>query len=468
MSLRLKLFLAFGTMVLLTIATVVLVARQSSVQELRAFMIRGGMAGSQELIEKLEAYYTANGSWDGAGDLLRLPGQGQGQQHGNAMSAMMRQRLILAQRNGVVLYDTAEEMVGKQLSASQRRQAIALRSRGKTVGLLLPIGGMGAGLNEETNLVSRLNRAAWLTGLIAGSLALILAAILAYHLLRPVGEITQAAEKLAKGDLTQRVPERGQDELARLAGTFNYMADSLQQAQDARRALTADISHELRNPLAVQRANLEALQDGLYPLTPENLQPVLDQNLLLTRLVEDLRTLALAESGQLRLELTPTDLPGLAQRVVEHFEPQAAAQQSEVRFVNDLPPENPLPLMELDPMRIEQILNNLLSNALRYIRSDGLITLKIARQAQAAEITVQDNGTGIPPEALPHIFERFYRADRSRSRSEGGSGLGLAIARELAEAQHGSLTAKNHPQGGAVFTLSFPLSPNAPGAAPRK
>jgi len=468
MSLRLKLFLAFGTMVLLTIAIVVLVARQSSVRELRAFMLRGGIAGSEEIITKLEAYYTATGSWDGAGDLLQLPGQGQGQQRAAGMSGMMRQRLILAQRNGLVVFDTANEMVGNRLSVSERRQAIALQSRGKIVGLLLPLGGMAATMKEETNLVSRLNQAALLTGIIAGSLALFLAALLAYHLLRPVEEITRAAEKLAKGDLSQRVPERGQDELARLAGTFNYMADSLQQAQDTRRALTADISHELRNPLAVQRANLEALQDGLYPLTPENLQPVLDQNLLLTRLVEDLRILALAESGQLRLELTPTDLPGLVQRVIEHFAPQAAAQQAEVRFFDDLDPENPLPPLELDPMRIEQILNNLLSNALRYIRSGGMITLRIARQAQAAVITVHDNGTGIPPEALPHIFERFYRADRSRSRSEGGSGLGLAIARELAEAHHGSLTASNHPQGGALFTLSFPLPPDAPREPARK
>ena len=381
---------------------------------------------------------------------------------------MMRQRLILAHRNGLVIFDTADEIVGKRLSASERRQAIALQSRGKTVGLLLPLGGMAASLKEETNLVSRLNRAALLTGIIAGSLAVFLAALLSYHLLRPVEEITLAAEKLAKGDLSQRVPERGQDELAVLAGTFNYMADSLQQVEDARRALTADIAHELRNPLAVQRANLEALQDGLYALTPENLQPVLDQNLLLTRLVEDLRTLALAESGQLRLEITPTDLPGLVERVVEHFAPQAAAQQSEVQFENDLEPKNPLPPLDLDPMRIEQILNNLLSNALRYIRSSGLIVLRIARQTQAVEITVHDNGTGIPPEALPHIFERFYRADRSRSRSEGGSGLGLAIARELAEAHHGSLTASNHPQGGALFTLSFPLPPDAPAAAPRR
>ena len=235
----------------------------------------------------------------------------------------------------------------------------------------------GVGLKAESNLFARLNRAALFTGLVAGGLALLLAAILSYQMLRPVAELTRAAEVLAQGDLSQRVPERGSDELAGLAKTFNQMADSLQQAESSRRALTADIAHELRNPLAVQRANLEALQDGIYPLTPENLQPVLEQNLLLTRLVEDLRTLALAESGQLKLELTPTDLPGLAQRMVERFEPQATAHQATVRFVNAILPQKPLPLLYLDPMRIEQILNNLLSNALRYTSSGGTITLEV-------------------------------------------------------------------------------------------
>jgi len=272
-----------------------------------------------------------------------------------------------------------------------------------------------------------------------------------------VRELTQAAETLAKGDLSQRVPVRGQDELSRLAMTFNHMADSLQQAEEMRRAMTADIAHELRNPLAVQRANLEALQDGVYPLTPEHLQPVLEQNLLLSRLVDDLRTLALAESGQLQLELTPTNLPELVQRVVERIEPQAAAHQVSVLLTNHEDSQRVLPMLNFDPMRVEQILNNLLSNALRYTPPGGQITLQLSRDEHQASLTIHDSGPGIPEEALPHIFERFYRVDRSRSRSEGGSGLGLAIARELAEAQHGTLTASNHPQGGAVFTLSLPL-----------
>jgi signal transduction histidine kinase len=240
------------------------------------------------------------------------------------------------------------------------------------------------------------------------------------------------------------------------------MAESLQSAEQGRRAMTADIAHELRNPLAVQRASLEALQDGIFPLTPESLDPILEQNLLLTRLVEDLRTLALADSGQLALERTPTDLASLVRRVMERFEPQAATQQVNLQLEVRSTAIHPLPTVHLDPVRVEQILNNLLSNALRQLPSGGSIRLSLETAPEAAprvvRIRVLDSGAGIPPEALPHIFERFYRAGRSRSRSEGGSGLGLAIARQLAEAHGGSLEAANDPAGGAVFTLTLPLN----------
>ena len=454
MSLRLKLFLAFGTIVFLTIAGVVLVARQSTVREVRAFMVQGGMTGTGNLVDLLESYFQTYGSWAGVEKLL-VADESHGM--GAGMAGMMRQRLILADANKTILVDTANSIADRRLSRQESSQAIRLQVDGNTVGYLVPLGGVGAGQNAERYLITRLNRAALFTGLIVGGIALLLAALLSYQLLRPVGELTRAAEILAKGDLSQRVPVRGQDELSRLAMTFNHMADSLQQAEEMRRAMTADIAHELRNPLAVQRANLEALQDGVYPLTPANLQPVLEQNLLLSHLVDDLRTLALAESGQLKMEFTPTDLPDLAQRVVDRFEPQANANHITVQISLDIDPQNPLPLLNVDPMRIEQILNNLLSNALRYTPQGGQIMMAISQTRQNVLLTVHDSGTGIPTDALPHIFERFYRIDRSRSRSEGGSGLGLAIARELAEAQSGTLTASNHPKGGAVFTLTLPL-----------
>jgi signal transduction histidine kinase len=204
----------------------------------------------------------------------------------------------------------------------------------------------------------------------------------------------------------------------------------------------------------VQRASLEALQDGVFPLNPENLSPILEQNVLLSRLVDDLRTLALADAGQLKLESVPTDFAALVEHLVERHLPQAAAQQVELSYQHS---SDPLPPMDLDPLRIEQILGNLLSNALRYTPPQGRVEVSLSRSHSNVQLTVHDSGPGIPDEALPYIFERFYRADRSRSRLEGGTGLGLAIARQLARAQGGDLTAANHPQGGAVFTLTLPI-----------
>jgi two-component system sensor histidine kinase BaeS len=276
---------------------------------------------------------------------------------------------------------------------------------------------------------------------------------LAYTLLRPVRALTFAAQQLATGDLSHRVDAHGDDELAMMGKTFNQMADSLQQAEEARRAMTADIAHELRNPLAVQRANLEALQDGVYPLTTENLAPVMEQNLLLTRLVDDLRTLALADADQIELECTTTDFILLVQRVVERYQAQAISQNVRLRIVS---PASTLPSLSLDPIRIEQVLTNLLSNAMRYTPPGGQIELALTSSAGKVQLTVHDSGPGIPEQSLPYIFERFYRVDKSRARSGGGSGLGLAIARQLSRLHGGDLTAANHPSGGALFTLTLP------------
>jgi signal transduction histidine kinase len=231
------------------------------------------------------------------------------------------------------------------------------------------------------------------------------------------------------------------------------MADSLLKAQESRRAMTADIAHELRTPLAVQMAHLEALQDGIYPLTSENLTPILEQNRLLNRLVEDLRTLALADAGQLKLERVKTDLAALARGLVERFRAQAASQGAEIQL--DIEPG--CPEISIDPTRIEQILTNLLSNALRYTPAGGSVGVSLRCKGKIVHIAVHDSGTGIPEAALPYIFERFYRADRARNRNEGGSGLGLAIALKIAELHGGTLTAENDPRGGALFTLSLPV-----------
>jgi signal transduction histidine kinase len=457
---RHRLLFSFTLVVLVSVIGVVVFALRGAASTVRTFMYRGSMVASDDLVEALQDYYALNGSWQGAESLLGGSGRGQGQggmMHGQGM---MGQRLRLADASGAVVADTAGAAAG-ELSRAEREAAIPLKVDGRTVGYLAWQGGMAFSAADQSFLVGNLTRAAVTAGLIAAGLSLLLALLLSYTLMRPVRELTLAARRLGERNLSQRVRVSGKDELAEMALTFNRMADSLQQAEDNRRALTADIAHELRTPLAVQRAHLEALQDGVYPLTPENLAPVLEQNLLLTRLVDDLRTLALADAGQLTLERTPTDLTALVERLVERFQPQAVRRNIALALQSAAWDGLPQAL-NIDPQRVDQILSNLLSNALRYTPDGGQIAVGVAVDGAAGlgrpavQITVRDSGPGIPPEALPHVFERFYRADRSRSRAEGGSGLGLAIARQLAEAHGGSLTAANHPQGGAVFTLILP------------
>ena len=460
---RVRLFFSFLLIVLVTVASVVFIARQSAAQEVNAFMFRGGMTGVSDLVDSLEGYYQTHGSWAGVESLFpgwaRGNGQGgpggmgRGQGMMGQAGMLANQRLRLADAQGNVLLDSGSGSVEAQLSPAEMADAIPLKSGGQTVGFLLTQGGFTFTNLDQTNLLNRLNRAALTAGLIGGGLALLLALILAYRLGRPIREMTIAARSLAHGDLSQRVPARGGDELAQLGRAFNHMADSLQKVEAQRRSLTADIAHELRTPLAVQQAHLEALQDGIYPLTTENLDPILEQNHLLARLVEDLRTLALAESGELRLERQMSDPISLVARVAERFRPQADARSIRLPVTSNAA----CPPVSLDPGRVEQILGNLLSNALRHTPEGGEVAISVSCETGSAVITVIDSGPGIPPESLPHVFERFYRADRSRSRDEGGTGLGLAIARQLSEAHGGTLTAANDPSGGAVFTLRLPL-----------
>ena len=454
MTLRLKLILSFMLVAAVTAASVVVVFRYTSASEVNSFMLRGTMVGMDELATQLEQYYQANGGWSGVEALLPGGGRGaggNGMMGGNGMVA--GQRLRVADGSGQVVADSRGAPEGS-LSVAERLGAIILHdARGNTVGYLLAEGGMGA--TNSQLLLDRLTRSSLIGALIGAGLALLAAGVLSFQLLKPVGQMTHAAARMAKGDLTQRVEAKSKDELATLGTAFNQMASSLQNAEKNRREMTADIAHELRTPIAVQRAHLEALQDGVYPLTAENLQPVLDQTELLTRLVEDLRTLALADAGELRLERGIVEMSKLASNVLDRFRPEANNRDVELVFEDRLAPG--LPGSNLDGGRIEQVLNNLLSNALRHTPGGGKITLNLAQEGGQVVVRVADSGPGIPEEALPHIFERFYRADKARSRLDGGTGLGLAIARQLALAHGGDLTAQNGPQGGAEFTLRLPV-----------
>ncbi len=459
---RLRLILSFAVVAFIAVLSVVLLARQGAVNEVRSFVFKGGMFSQGGIIDQLDDYYQAKGSWDGVETVLSTHGKGRGQgrvgSEGNGLNlaAGLETRIRLAEPSGLLVADTEGFEIGEKLSKYEMEAALPLEVDGELVGYFLQEGVTEFTLADEVFLVNRLNRAALIAGLIAGGLSLLIALFLAYRLLRPVRELTFAAQSLGSGELSKRVQVKGNDELALLGNTFNNMADSLEQSEQRRRAMTADIAHELRTPLAIQRANLEAIQDGVYPLTIENLSPIIEQNLLLTRLVNDLHTLALADSGKLQLEFSKINIIQIFERIVENFRPQAARKDIQIEFVLDGTRDS-YPNIMADPYRIEQILHNLLSNALQYTPDHGKIIVRISRVNHSLKIDIQDSGSGIPEKDLPNIFKRFYRADRSRSRLRGGTGLGLAITRQLTEAHGGKISASNVPEGGAIFTISLPI-----------
>lgn len=450
---RIRLIFSFFLIVIVAILSTVVIVRLNTPQQVQNYMLRGGMQGLDALVDELELFYRSNGDWDGVESLLTGVDSGMmGAGHGNGM--MGGQRLILADSSRKILIDSSNLSVGQTLTREDLSNSIVLKNGWFTIGYLWVKGGMQATGGNQLPLVTRLNSAALQAGLIALVIALILAILLAEGILRPVRQLTRAAEKVAGGDWAHEVPVKGKDELTILAHSFNKMVNSLRQSEERRQRMTADIAHELRTPLAVQRAHLEALQDGIYPLTTENLQPILSQNSLLTRLVNDLRILALAESGELPIQKQSVNVQGFLAGLEERFRP--AAQERRIRLLVES--QEDCPDIQADPDRLTQIFTNLVGNALRYTPPGGEIRVASAYSGHQVIIQVSDNGSGIPAEDLPNIFERLYRGDKARAREDGGSGLGLAIARQLAEAHGAMLTAENKSEGGACFTFSIPIS----------
>ncbi|MGE3345084.1 MAG: sensor histidine kinase [Vicinamibacterales bacterium] len=281
--------------------------------------------------------------------------------------------------------------------------------------------------------------------------AAIVAAVLARRVLGPIQALHAAAQRVSRGD-PGRVEIRGHDELASLGRAFNEMAEALARQEQRKRDLTNDIAHELRTPLTDLRCHLEALQDGVVDITPETLATLHAEVTHLQSLVEDLGDLARAEARQLTLAPEAVDVRALLVRVHRQAAPRATALQIALDDISA-----PAGVMAwVDPGRLRQVVTNLLDNALVHTPAGGRIHLGASAADRQVTITVRDTGAGIPPDHLPHVFDRFYRVDPSRSRTTGGVGLGLAIARQLVEASGGRITAASEPSRGTTFTVTLP------------
>ncbi len=295
-------------------------------------------------------------------------------------------------------------------------------------------------------------RAAWMVILVLVVLSILAAGRAFRRVTAPVGAVMEAAGRVSEGHYGTRVEERGPPEVRALARAFNQMAARLETSDRQRRNLLAEVTHELRTPLAVIQGNLEGLLDGVYPRDEAHLSPILEETRLLARLIDDLRTLALAEAGSLPLQKEPMDLGELVAEAAASFRVQAdAAGVALSAEAEELPP------VEVDPTRIREVVENLIANALRYTPAGGGVRVTATRTGggtgERVVIEVADSGSGIAPEDLPHVFDRFYKSRDSR-----GSGLGLTIAKNLVEAHGGEITAQSRPGQGTTMQVSLPLA----------
>ena len=434
-----QLMAAFGLVILLLGGGIYLVGHLAW-SNLQVFARDGPLVVTDVWADRLANYYNRQGSWAGVDTLIAgYPcGPGWAPWDGD-----WRMSYIVATADGLVVASSRSERLGQMLSVPERTVATPIVINNRQVGFLVM-------------LPSSMMRDAFLrlapVGAVVIGFSLMIGLVLSRGISRPLEELAKATRAVAAGDLSTRVPTHGAGEIGELAAAFNTMTQELARADELRRNLTADVAHELRTPLSVIRAKLEGVLDGVYPATPEHLEPVLEEIRLLTQLVEDLRLLALAEAGQLTLEKRATDIGDLLQDAQVNFSPQAADRG--VTLTLDLPTE--LPQVMVDRRRIAQVLGNLLTNALRHTPGGGCVTLSAAASEGMVKVTVADTGKGIPSEDLPYIFERFWRGDKSRSRAAGGTGLGLAIARQLVEVHGGTIRVESTPGQGSQFWFTLP------------
>ncbi|MBI2909331.1 MAG: HAMP domain-containing protein [Chloroflexi bacterium] len=295
--------------------------------------------------------------------------------------------------------------------------------------------------------------------LIASGAAVVAAVVVSYLVSRkivdPVAEMVAVTRDMARGRYSRRVKVSGEDELGDLASNFNAMAEALEETEERRQQLIGDVAHELRTPLTTIRSYMEGLEDGVLPQEPGTYHLVQREAERLTRLVEDLQQLSRAEAKQLDLRTHPVETSSLVRAAVARLQPQYDEKGVILEVV--LPDRTPHIMADED--RIIQVLMNVLGNALRHTPVGGEVSVAAVRKEKEVQLSIADNGIGISPEHLPHVFERFFKADRSRSRASGGSGLGLTIAKYLVEAHGGRIWAESAGEGkGSTFSFTLPMA----------
>jgi signal transduction histidine kinase len=371
----------------------------------------------------------------------------------------------LANQNGRVLIPSREYRRDDLVPRSELNRALRIEVDGQTVGWVLDLPTPLALVPREQAYLATLDKLIVRASLAAIVVALLVGIVLASTMTHPLRELTAAIRAMTGGQLEQELPVRSRDELGTLTAAFNQLSADLAQANESRRQMTADIAHDLRTPLTVLSGYIEALRDDVLPPSRERFDTMYSEAQHLQRLVDDLRTLSLADAGELPLNRQPTPPHELLERIAATYRHPAGQAGVALR----LQPNGELPQCDVDPERMVQVLGNLVSNALRYTPQGGQIVLSARLRrapdtrplgrpspSRAVQLIVQDSGQGIAPDVLPHIFDRFYRGDAARQQQEGESGLGLAIARSIVEAHGGTIGVESVLGKGTTFTIGLP------------
>ncbi|MBI4316978.1 MAG: HAMP domain-containing histidine kinase [Chloroflexi bacterium] len=439
-SLRTRLLGGFLLIAIVAVGVVAVLASQATSGQFQGYVERNVQMRHYRFQQMLGSYYAEQKRWDGVQELVGRMGEMSGDQ------------IVLLDSNGKVIADSAGKLLGRQADRNWSGVPMAIAVDGSQVGTMFsnPLAGQPA----DQGFVDSVNRSLLVATGVGALLALLLTLALSRRIVGPLESLTAAARRMEHGDLRQRVEVRGEDEVGQLARAFNAMAESMSRNEMLRRHMVSDVAHELRAPLTNIRGYLEFMLDGVLEPDRETLTSAHQEAELLSRLIDDLQELALADAGQLRLDRQPSAVDEVIERAAVAQQPHLTARglKLETHLAADLPS------VYVDAERIGQVLSNLLSNAIAYTPEGGTVAIS-SRQADAwVEVSVADTGVGIASEDLPYVFERFYRADKSRARATGGAGLGLAIVKHLVEAHGGRVWAESAVGCGSKFNFTLPVA----------
>lgn len=446
---RNRLILTYAFVMLLTIiiafSSAIVFLSNASVD----YLSRSQIAHSYPYMQDLAEYYTNHGGWEGVDSYFTSSDLPEADQ-----LFFREQHIALVSPKGDVIFAMDKEMEGTKSEPFYLIFASRIHSGGELVGYVVS----GHFLNRmppnfSRTLLQLLFESLALATLVTLVLGLILAIFMASRLLKPIDATIKATRNISEGDFKQRLPVQSYKDLADLTTAVNEMAANLEKSDSLRNSLFTDLAHDLRTPLAVQRASIEAVEDGVYPFNQETLNTLKQQNAHLVRLVEDLSLLARLDEGMFTPKKGTYDLSEFTRGVIRRFEGMLTKRQRRVRAIA----LQKGVIVEIDPDRIEQILENLLQNAMRYTPGDSTIDIAIYAKGKLAVLTIRDHGPGIPVDKLETIFDRYYQLNCKEVPANGGQGMGLAIARRLARVHGGNLYVRNLTDGGAEFTLELPL-----------